>query len=145
VLQGWLNAATGAKDVASLDKAYQASTVLKKAAERAAAQGGVFSPYQLLKASRPGTDLNQLARDAQAVMGNNLPNSGTADRGVAAYMLANPTKALASLAGMIPAGLLYSRPVQKFIVGPSLSSQAYPGALMPLLGRPGALYQDQEQ
>jgi hypothetical protein len=140
VLQEWLNTATGAKSVASVDAAYKASFTLKKAAERAAAQGGVFTPYQLLKASKEGTSLNQLARDAQAVMGNSLPNSGTIDRGVMAYFLRNPSKALASIVGMVPTGALYSRPVQNALIQgvPGNASMLGPaaGELTGILRRP---------
>jgi hypothetical protein len=117
-LQDWLNAATGANKVETLDAAYKASKVLEKAATRGAAQGGTFTPYQLLKASPPGSELNQLARDAQAVMGNNVPNSGTIDRAFWAYVMSHPGKGLASLLGMIPASILYSRPVQSLLINP---------------------------
>jgi len=125
-VQQWLNSATGAQNVGALDKAYAAKVALEKATGRAAAQGGVFTPYQALTAARNSPDLRTLAQNAQSVLGNTVPNSYTADRGLLAGAFLRPTElaTLQSLLGVGIAAPLYSRPSSRFLLGDLIPGQA---------------------
>lgn len=135
-----------ASGLPALDKAYASLQDARKASEKAVAQGGVFTPNQLQRASRDGSDARELANAAQAVMGSRVPNSGTADRGLLAALAMNPSMIPLVLGGAVPAGLLYSRPVSNYMMGNLVPGQAALaqglGALSPQAATAGGiLYQ----
>ncbi len=106
------------------DKAYAMLTPIKKAAERAKGQGGVFTPNQLQSASRPGTEMRDFANAGQAVLPNRVPNSGTADRGLLAGMLlggapigASAYFGLPSLSLLSLGPLAYSKAGSRYLQG----------------------------
>jgi hypothetical protein len=108
-----------ASQLASVDKAFANRVMIGKAVDKAAAQGGVFTPYQAIRSTRPGTEARSLAETAQSVIGNNVPNSGTTDRGLLAYMLSHPSSLInpAEYLGIPLASLAYSRPGSRYLLG----------------------------
>lgn len=116
-----------AQAIKAADKAYANLVRVEGASKAAAGSGGLFTPGQLLSAVRQadtsvrdratarGTALMQdMATAGQNVLGNKVPNSGTADRlwlgagGLGAGLL-NP----AIPAGLIAGAGLYASPVQR--------------------------------
>jgi hypothetical protein len=113
-------------EIAKTNRAFADFLRVQKAASSIGAQEGVFSPAQLLSATRALDEslrkgkfakgqarLQGVAESAKSVMGANLPDSGTAYRGLTgagvlggAYL--EPTTLLAPLA----ASALYSKPGQ---------------------------------
>lgn len=114
-----------AAQLAMLDKHYGVRKQIEKAVDRAAAQGGVFTPYQAIRATRPGTEARELANTAQSVLGNRVPNSGTMDRGLMAYLAMHPSSIVnpAEYAGIPLASLLYSRPGSRYMLGDLIPGQ----------------------
>jgi hypothetical protein len=105
--------------LADLNKAYAAGKTLEKASDRAMAQGGVFTPYQLQRAAGDGL-LRPLADDAQAVLASRVPNSGTADRALQALLATGQvpsTGTLGYLGGALATAPLYSRTGSRFLLG----------------------------
>lgn len=109
------------------DSAYANLIRLEKAAESASKGEGVFSPNQLYRAARSAASSKtsvrqksapfmQDAMQAERVLGNTVPNSGTVDRalaggGLVAGVMSNPL--LAMLPGIGAA--MYSSPVNRFL------------------------------
>lgn len=109
-------------ELRSLNTAWAGLVRLRDAVARRATSGGVFTPGDLLAAekkmagkavfARGDGMLQQTARDAQEVMGNRYPDSGTAGRGatlgeiagVGSAALANPLAAV----GVAAAHLLHA-------------------------------------
>lgn len=114
------------KEISKANTAFAKFLRVEKAASMVGAQEGVFSPSQLLSATkaldeslrkgqfaRGKAGMQPLAEQAKSVMGSNLPDSGTAYRGAtglgvlgAGYV--EPTTLLAPLA----IGGLYTKPAQ---------------------------------
>lgn len=115
-----------AAQIAAIDRHYGVRKQIEKAVDRSAAQGGVFTPYQALKATLPGTDARGLAETAQSVIGNRVPNSGTMDRGLMAYLAMHPSSVVnpAEYAGIPLASLMYSRPGSRYMVGDLIPGQS---------------------
>jgi hypothetical protein len=103
-------------------------------AERAASYGGrdqgLITPARLARAETtmapkrptggrriPQGDLAELAREGQEVLGTNVPNSGTIDRGAMLALALNPAKWLPAAGGYGLTGLTYSRPAQRLMTG----------------------------
>jgi hypothetical protein len=116
-----LQSAVGSKSAVlpGLNKAYAAGKTLEKAAERASATGGVFTPYQLQKAAGSGV-LRPLADDAQSVLSSRVPNSGTTDRALQALLATGQvpqTGTLGYLGGSLLTAPMYSRLGSQFMLG----------------------------
>lgn len=106
---------------ARLDESWAKLSDLQKAAERAKAHAGMFTPYQLQAVTRPGSELRSFANSAQAVLPDRIPNSGTADR-AAAMAVGLPQLGRAALwSPMLIAspivGPLYTQPAQRWLQG----------------------------
>jgi hypothetical protein len=112
------------------DAAYSQLSILERAAENAAKQEGVFSPNQLYRAARANafskTQVRQKtapfmkeALAAERVLGNTVPNSGTAERLMTggaiggAGLGVNP----AIIAAPVLGGLAYTAPGSKALAG----------------------------
>jgi len=112
---------TAADAFRAADDGYRHLVILERAADRAAANDGVFTPNQLLMMARQADDrvrnrgiiegtatYADLALAGQRVMGSRVPDSGTAGRGMMALMGAglgygaatNPSAALMALGGL---------------------------------------------
>lgn len=133
-----LSRTVGAKSskLPELNKAYASGMELNKAAERASASGGVFTPYQLQKASGPNGILRPLADDAQAVLASRIPNSGTTDRALQAMLFSGQTPDKSTLLGMLGSVItapMYSRLGQRAMLGDLTSEQMQ--ALSPYLSQ----------
>tara|TARA_S200002703_G_scaffold34250_1_gene29640 strand:- start:4296 stop:5240 length:945 start_codon:yes stop_codon:yes gene_type:complete len=121
------SAPKGAKELRAADKSWALLKRYQNAAAKQAADDGVFTPKQYKAAVRAmdrskdkskfarGKALDQkTATDATDVLSNTLPNSGTADRGLAAalagggYMI-DPVVGIGALGAMAP----YTRLGQK--------------------------------
>lgn len=107
---------------AALDRGYANMKNMEDAATKAAARSGVATPYQILKSSPKGTALNNLATDAQGVMGSTVPNSGTADRAMLANLLFGKPAMIATagapyLGALATTPLLYTRAGQRYMLG----------------------------
>lgn len=121
---------TGEKQamLTAANDAWRSMLPIVKASDKAAAQGGVFTPNQLQRAAGQfKQEPTALTQAAQAVLPSRVPDSGTAGR----YLLGG---GVAHLTGTVPAAagaaLLYSRPGIHFLVnGLSL----HPGAKQYLL------------
>lgn len=113
--------AADAAALPAVDKAYATMVPVKQAAERAKAQGGVFTPYQLQSAARPGTEMRDFANAAQGVLGSRVANSGTTDRALVAGMLAPGAAAyyfgMPMLGALSAAPAAYSRPGARWLLG----------------------------
>ncbi len=114
-----------AMSLAKLDPLYKNRIMAGKAVDKAASQGGIFTPYQALKSSQPGTPMRGLADIAQSVMGNKVPNSGTTDRGLMAYLAMHPSSLVnpAEYLGIPISSLMYSRPGSRYMVGDLVPGQ----------------------
>jgi hypothetical protein len=142
-----MNKAVGAEKagkLAGINKSYAAGKAVEKASDRAAAQGGVFTPYQLQRAANGGP-LTGLADDAQAVLASRVPNSGTADRTLQALAATGTrpnTGTIAYLLGSLGMSPVYSRFGSRFLLGDVTPQQVQ--ALSPYLSQAmrGALYQE---
>jgi hypothetical protein len=128
--------------LASLNKSYAAGKTLEKAADRASAQGGVFTPYQLQRAAKDGV-LRPLADDAQAVLASRVPNSGTADRALQALLASGQFPDRGTL-GYLGGGLLtmpfYSRAGSRFLLGDLTPEAVQAAAPFIAQGGRGILY-----
>jgi hypothetical protein len=107
---------------ATLDRGYANMKNMEDAARKAAAKGGVATPYQILRSSPKGTPLNKMAEDAQGVMGSTVPNSGTADRALMANLLFGTPTMIGTagapyLAALAASPFLYSRAGQRYMLG----------------------------
>jgi hypothetical protein len=71
----------------ALDTGYANVRAMDTAAGRSETNAGVPTPLQIINAAREGSRLEQLGRDAQSVLGNRVPNSGTTDRTLLALMI----------------------------------------------------------
>jgi hypothetical protein len=72
---------------AALDRGYANMKDMETAATRSESNGGVPTPLQIIQAAKEKSKLEGLGRDAQEVLGNRVPNSGTTDRALMAMML----------------------------------------------------------
>lgn len=130
-VNGWTISKVAAVDpsaaakITMLDKHYSVRKQLEKAVDRSAAQGGVFTPYQAIRATLPGTEARELAETAQSVIGNRVPNSGTTDRGLLAYLMMHPSSVVnpAEYVGIPLASLAYSRPGSRYMLGDLIPGQ----------------------
>jgi hypothetical protein len=131
--------------LADLNRGYAAAKTVEKASDKAMAQGGVFTPYQLQRAAGDGL-LRPLADDAQAVLASRVPNSGTADRilqgGIASGQFPS-TGTLGYLGGTLATSPVYSRLGSRFLLGDLTPEQLR--VLAPYLaqGARGGLYGQQ--
>ena len=121
---------SAAAQLAKLDPAYANSIKLTNAAERAKAKIGEFTPFQLQSNTRPGTPLRALASDAQSVLGNTVPNSGTIDRGLVASLLGLGGAGVNEyyggpgyLSALALSPLLYSRAGSRYALGDLVPGQ----------------------
>jgi hypothetical protein len=133
---------TKAAKLPGLNQTYAAGKTVEKASEKAMAQGGVFTPYQLQRAANGG-QLGQLADDAQAVLASRVPNSGTADRTLQAILASGKVPATTTLGYLGGAALTapaYSRLGSRFLLGDLTPEQVQ--ALAPYLAQAsrGGLY-----
>lgn len=149
----------------TLDRAYANLRDVGKAAERAEANGGVPTPLQLIQAAKDGSKLEQFGRDAQAVMGNRVPNSGTTDRMLMAMLVggagagASQTNAYQETPYLNSLGpgfwlslgaspLLYSRLGTQYMLGDNAIQPALAAAMRgmsPAAAPVGALYLQNKQ
>jgi hypothetical protein len=138
------------------DAAYANFKTLERASSYIAAAGGKFTPAQLGRAVRALTPQSRFARregllqdltdPASTVLKPMMPDSGTAERafqiGALGGTVANPMVGIPALAGTtLAAAGLYSRPMQRFLLGGGSRQQAIAEALRgasPYLGFTGA-------
>lgn len=113
----------GAKTLPAIDKAYSNFADVKKATQRADAQGGLFTPNQLQRSAKPG-NLKILADNAQGVLPNTVANSGSTDRLLAALLYGGGAAGAAApmfgapyLAALGAAPLAYSRVGGRYMLG----------------------------
>lgn len=71
----------------ALDRGWANMKDMETAASRAEVNKGVPTPLQIINAAKEGSKLEKFGRDAQEVMGNRVPNSGTTDRALMALIL----------------------------------------------------------
>lgn len=118
-----------AGELQAINNAFAQYARIRRATTSLGAEDGVFSPAQLLNAVKAEDKtvgkagfgqgkamLQDLAEAGKSVLGNKVPNSGTADR--LAAMVSNPMAVVGSpfgLAAGIPASALYSQPVQRLL------------------------------
>jgi hypothetical protein len=143
---------------ASLDRGYANMKDMETAAGRSEANGGVPTPLQIINSAKEGSRLEGLGRDAQEVLGNRVPNSGTTDRLLMSLLLGGAGAAASHeqvpyLSSIDPkfwlalgaSPLLYSRAGSRYMAGDLIPGQpALAGALRqmaPYAARAGALYQ----
>lgn len=129
-----------------LNQGYANSQVLRQTAERARAQGGVFTPFQLQTAARPGTPMREFANAGQAVLGGRVPNSGTTDRALIAGML-SPAAAgyyfgMPMLGALGAAPAAYSRTGARWLLG-DVTNPAIQG-LSPYIAQGLRQFEEQE-
>ncbi len=145
-----------AKQLKETDAAYANFKTLERASAYIGATEGKFTPAQLKKAvsavtpkSRYGKKqglLQDLTDPADTVLKPTMPDSGTAERayglGVGIGSVTNPAPTLGAIAGTtLGASGLYSRPVQRFLLGGGSRQQATAEALRrasPYFGLTGA-------
>jgi hypothetical protein len=123
-------AGTYADDLQQANSAWAKFKRVQNAASKLGADEGSFTPAQFQNAvramdkskdkaafARGGALMQNLGDAGKSVLGNKVPNSGTADRalmtGAGIYSLFEPTVGLPLLAG----ASLYTSPVQKFLTG----------------------------
>jgi hypothetical protein len=143
---------------AAIDRGWANMKDMKTASDRSQANGGVPTPLQIINAAKEGSRLETLGRNAQEVMGNKVPNSGTTDRllmsmilgagGAAASHEGVPYASTIGPAYWLALGaspLLYSRAGSRYMTGDLVPGQpALADALRqmaPYAARAGALYQ----
>ena len=145
-----------AKQLKETDAAYANYKTLERASAYIGATEGKFTPAQLKRAvaavtpksrytSKQGL-LQDLTDPADTVLKPTMPDSGTAERayglGVGIGAVTNPVPTLGAIAGTtLGASGLYSRPVQKFLLGGGSKQQAAAEALRrasPYFGLTGA-------
>lgn len=141
-----LNRAVGpnSAELPQLNRAYANYVQIRDATERAKANGGIFTPFQLQSTS--SGPLRELANDAQAVLANRVPNSGTPERLMASALATGqvPQRDLPYLLGILSgAPVLYSRPIQGWMQGAYLPwlQQGMPAASAGILGGLNAMSQ----
>ena len=145
-----------AKQLKETDAAYANFKTLERASAYIGATEGKFTPAQLQKAVSAVTPksfytkkqglLQDLTDPADTVLKPTMPDSGTAERayglGVGIGAVTNPVPTLGAIAGTtLGASGLYSRPVQKFLLGGGSKQQATAEALRrasPYFGLTGA-------
>ena len=145
-----------AKQLKETDAAYANFKTLERASAYIGATEGKFTPAQLKRAvaavtpkSRYTTKqglLQDLTDPADTVLKPTMPDSGTAERayglGLGIGAVTNPVPTLGAIAGTtLGASGLYSRPVQKFLLGGGSKQQAAAEALRrasPYFGLTGA-------
>ena len=145
-----------AKQLKETDAAYANFKTLERASAYLGATEGKFTPAQLKKAVSAVTPksrytkeqglLQDLTDPADTVLKSTMPDSGTAERayglGVGIGAVTNPVPTLGAIAGTtLGASGLYSRPVQKFLLGGGSKQQAAAEALRrasPYFGLTGA-------
>ena len=138
------------------DAAYANFKTLERASSYIAAAEGKFTPAQLGRAVRALTPQSRFARregllqdltdPASTVLKPMMPDSGTAERafqiGALGGTVANPMVGIPALAGTtLGAAGLYSRPMQRFLLGGGSRQQARAEALRrasPYFGLTGA-------
>jgi hypothetical protein len=132
--------------LAPVDKAYANYANVRTAAEKAKAQNGVFSPYQLQASSRPGTDMRGFADAGQAVLAGRVPNSGTTDRALIAGMLAPGAAGfylgMPMLGALGAAPAAYSRTGARWLLG-DVTNPAIQG-LSPYIAQGLRAYEEQQ-
>jgi hypothetical protein len=138
VVRSWLNRNVGSasSELPALNKARADRAAVDSAVERAKAQGGVFTPYQLQASSRPGTPMRELADTGQAVLASRVPNSYSADRAMMGAGLLTAGSPLGAaflgapyLSALGLAPLAYSRVGMRHMLGdltPALLQQQAP-------------------
>lgn len=122
-----------AKELQNVNAAFSQFAPVRQASASLGAEGGVFTPAQLLNSlkaadrtagkrafSEGGGALQQLAEAGKAVMPNKIPDSGTAGRGLTAAVLLgggamNPTIPAAGLGAWAGSEVLYSEPMRKLL------------------------------
>ena len=145
-----------ARQLRQTDAAYANFKTLERASSYIAAAEGKFTPAQLGRAVRALTPQSRFARregllqdltdPASAVLKPMMPDSGTAERafqiGALGGTVANPMVGIPALAGTtLGAAGLYSRPMQRFLLGGGSRQQARAEALRrasPYFGLTGA-------
>ena len=145
-----------AKQLKETDAAYANFKTLERASAYIGATEGKFTPAQLKKAVAAVTPkskyttkqglLQDLTDPADTVLKPTMPDSGTAERayglGLGIGAVTNPVPTLGAIAGTtLGASGLYSRPVQKFLLGGGSKQQAAAEALRrasPYFGLTGA-------
>lgn len=145
-----------AKQLKETDAAYANFKTLERASAYISATEGKFTPAQLKRAVSAVTPKSRYAKEqgllqdltdpADTVLKPTMPDSGTAERvyglGVGIGSVTNPVPTLGAIAGTtLGASGLYSRPVQKFLLGGGSKQQAAAEALRrasPYFGLTGA-------
>lgn len=145
-----------ARQLKQTDAAFANFKTLERASTYIAAAEGKFTPAQLGRAVRALTPQSRFARGegllqdltdpASTVLKPMMPDSGTAERafqiGALGGTIANPMVGIPALAGTtLGAAGLYSRPMQRFLLGGGSRQQATAEALRrasPYLGFTGA-------
>lgn len=115
-----------AKELKAINAGYANFKRMERAASSVAAEDGLFSPAQLHSAvkaldrskdkaafARGGALMQDLSKNAKAVLGNRVPDSGTAERALTAGMFLDPR----AYAAALTAPLLYSQLGQKVSTG----------------------------
>ena len=126
-----------AGELQKINEAFAQYARIRRATTALGAEDGVFTPAQLLNAVKAEDKtvgkagfgqgkavLQDLAEAGKTVLGNKVPNSGTADR--LAAQLSNPLALAGSpvaLAAGIPASVLYAQPVNRLLNRAVLSSR----------------------
>jgi hypothetical protein len=120
-----------AAQLQEIDRAYSAFSDVKKAAEKADANAGIFTPHQLQMTSKSGSALESLADDAQKILPSKVANSFTVDRALSSILfLGSASGAAAPLFGapylsMLAASpLIYSRAGTRYLLGDYAGQQA---------------------
>lgn len=141
-----------AGELQKINEAYANYARLRRASSAVGAEEGVFTPAQLLNAvkaedktvgkagfAQGNALLQDLAESGKTVLGQKVPNSGTADR-LSAFDVLSLTK---GALGSIPASVLYSQPVSRAIsraaVGPRSAGQIRISDLIRRVGPAGLL------
>lgn len=141
-----------AGELQKINEAFAQYARIRRATTALGAEDGVFTPAQLLNAVKAEDKtvgkgsfgqgkalLQDLAEAGKNVLGNKVPNSGTADR--LAAQLSNPLAIAGSpvaLAAGIPASVLYSQPVNRLLNRAVLSGRGQRAMRMADLLRTGA-------
>jgi len=98
--------------------AYKNMLPIVKAADKASAQGGVFTPNQLQRSLGPyGQRASEFDRAAQAVLPSRVPDSGTAGRYLLGAALGGGAAITGPIAGAtLAASILYTRAGSKLLL-----------------------------